>query len=315
MPGRRNFRPANLTQELAQLLAASIARQQASSKGSARTDQRRADEPRQPRLGRLQSTHACAGVQGRALRAVLFAAAPQACARWRSRSARASPTTSRCRYPPPGASPPTATRRTWYRHQMGAALLGLAAGLMIVVPTVLWLSGWFEPHKSKPDATAPRGCCRDTSDLKAAEVRTMKVQVRPLEKPTEAAAQYVTGSIEPRAALESGQAPEQPSASALAAKIRGRAAGRGASARGRPARPGLAARRERRRDGSARDAGRGGGRQPGARLVRAGRDLRSQHAGGLGLARRRRPTSPRPGPSTARRSTWASSTPRTASRR
>ena len=45
-----------------------------------------------------------------------------------------------------------ATTIGWYRQQMGAALLGLAAGLMIVVPAVLWMSGWFEPHKSKPGA-------------------------------------------------------------------------------------------------------------------------------------------------------------------
>ena len=47
----------------------------------------------------------------------------------------------------------------------------------------------------------------------------MKVQVRPLERPAEAAAQYVTGSIEPRAVPESSQAPEPSSASALAAKM------------------------------------------------------------------------------------------------
>jgi hypothetical protein len=70
-----------------------------------------------------------------------------------------------------------------YRHQMGAALLGLAAGLIIVVPTVLWKSGWFETSR----VTATIG-------PKVAEVRTMKVQVRPVEKPAEAAAQYVTGS-------------------------------------------------------------------------------------------------------------------------
>jgi hypothetical protein len=106
----------------------------------------------------------------------------------------------------------------WYRNQMGAALLGLAAGLMIVVPAVLWLSGWFEPQKSKPGA-APHMVAAATTDLPAAEVRTMKVQVRPLDRPPEAAAQYVTGSIEPRAALEPSVASEQSSASALAAKM------------------------------------------------------------------------------------------------
>ena len=44
----------------------------------------------------------------------------------------------------------------WFRQQMGAAVLGLIAGLMIVVPAVLWLSGWFGPQEAKP-AAAGRG--------------------------------------------------------------------------------------------------------------------------------------------------------------
>src|SRR5262249_43954025 len=105
----------------------------------------------------------------------------------------------------------------WYRQQMGAALLGLTAGLMIVVPTVLWMSGWLEPRKGKPNA-APQ-VAAGVVDLKPAEVRTMKVQVLPMEKPTEAVAQYVTGSIEPQAAASPAPVEEQPSASALAGKF------------------------------------------------------------------------------------------------
>ena len=86
----------------------------------------------------------------------------------------------------------------WYRQPMGAALLGLGAGLMIVVPTVLWLSGWLEPRKAKPGTITHVAATATAAivDLRAAEVRTMKVQVLPMEKLPEAA-QYVTGSIEP----------------------------------------------------------------------------------------------------------------------
>ncbi|MBO0742982.1 MAG: hypothetical protein J2P51_16350 [Hyphomicrobiaceae bacterium] len=102
-----------------------------------------------------------------------------------------------------------------YRQQMGAALLGLAAGLMIVVPTVLWMSGWFEARRSNP--ATPRIAA--AIEPKIAEVRTMKVQVHPVEKP-EAAAQYVTGSVAPRAMIEAVPAvADQPAASALAAKF------------------------------------------------------------------------------------------------
>lgn len=106
----------------------------------------------------------------------------------------------------------------WYRQQMGAALLGLAAGLMIVVPAVLWMSGWFDPQRSRSGAATPVAASA-TTDFKTAEVRTMKVQVRPMETPVEAAAQYVTGSIERNAAPEAGPPSEPSTASALAAKM------------------------------------------------------------------------------------------------
>jgi hypothetical protein len=106
-----------------------------------------------------------------------------------------------------------------YRQQMGAALVGLAAGLTIVVPVVLWMSGWFDPLKSKPDALPRVAASASTTDLRTAEIRTMKVQVLPLDKPAEAAAQYITGSVEPRAALETGQVSNEQPASALAARF------------------------------------------------------------------------------------------------
>jgi hypothetical protein len=107
-----------------------------------------------------------------------------------------------------------------YRQQMGAALLGLAAGLIIVVPTVLWMSGWFESRKANPTAM-PRVAAA-AIEPKVAEVRTMKVQVHPVEKEksVEAAAQYMTGSVAPRTAVEAAPSvPAQPTPSALAARF------------------------------------------------------------------------------------------------
>jgi hypothetical protein len=102
-----------------------------------------------------------------------------------------------------------------YRQQMGAALLGLAAGLTIVVPTVLWMSGWFETRKSNPPP--PRVAA--AIEPKVAEVRTMKVQVQPVEK-AEAVAQYVTGSVAPRPVVEATPVvADPPAASALAARF------------------------------------------------------------------------------------------------
>src|SRR5262249_52756196 len=98
------------------------------------------------------------------------------------------------------------------RPQMGAARFGVAAGGMIVVPTVLWMSGWFEARRSNPATQRIAAAV----EPKIAEVRTMKVQVHPMEKP-EAVAQYVTGSVTPRATIAAVPAvADQPSASALA---------------------------------------------------------------------------------------------------
>ena len=57
----------------------------------------------------------------------------------------------------------------------GAPVAGLVAGLMIVVPAVLWVSGWLEPQKGKPGAVPDVAAA--ATDFEAAEVRTMKVQV------------------------------------------------------------------------------------------------------------------------------------------
>src|SRR5262249_23661600 len=81
----------------------------------------------------------------------------------------------------------------WYRQQMGAAFLGLIAGLMIVVPSVLWLSGRIGPLKLGTPAEH-----EVASSEKAPEIKTVKVQVRPVDKRVESAAQYVTGRVDAR---------------------------------------------------------------------------------------------------------------------
>ena len=78
----------------------------------------------------------------------------------------------------------------WFRRQIGAAVLGLIAGLMIVVPTVLWLTGFFSPEKSGPSAAsraAPSAAnTRAAPETKVADVKPVRVPVHPVEKPLEA---------------------------------------------------------------------------------------------------------------------------------
>ncbi len=105
----------------------------------------------------------------------------------------------------------------WYRQQLGAAVLGLVAGLMIVVPSVMWLSGFFDPQKAKLPA-AGQVATTPTAG-KAAEVKTVRVQPRPLEKPAGATALSVTGSIEPRVATARRQPEPAPPPTIAAAKF------------------------------------------------------------------------------------------------
>jgi len=61
----------------------------------------------------------------------------------------------------------------WYRQQLGAAALGLVAGLIVVVPAVLWLSGWL----GGPQTKSSRPQVADQPAVKIAEVKAVKVQV------------------------------------------------------------------------------------------------------------------------------------------
>jgi hypothetical protein len=80
-----------------------------------------------------------------------------------------------------------------FRQQMGAAFLGLVAGLILVVPTVLWLSGNFAgSQKAKtvpalPSVSAP-------GEFGSGAIKVAKIAVRPIEPAT-----IVAGPLEPRA--------------------------------------------------------------------------------------------------------------------
>ena len=102
----------------------------------------------------------------------------------------------------------------WLRQQVGAAVLGLAAGLMVVVPAVLWLSGWFGgPQRAA--AAARVAPVERPAEVVASEVRPVRVQIRPVEK-TEVAAQYVSATLEPRPVNMAAAAMEPPTPTPVA---------------------------------------------------------------------------------------------------
>lgn len=61
----------------------------------------------------------------------------------------------------------------WYRQQLGAAALGLVAGLIVVVPAVLWLSGYLGGPQTNAVA---RQQTASPSAVTVTEVKTVKVQ-------------------------------------------------------------------------------------------------------------------------------------------
>src|SRR5262249_15127229 len=132
--------------------------------------------------------------------------------------------------------PTAADGDRWLRQQMGATLLGLCAGLLVVVPIVLWLSGWLgEAQKSRPvrSAEASLAPIEPRSEPRSGEVKTVKVQVRPVDRPPPTAAQYVTGSIDARASAEPGRG-AHPGADGPGGDAEGSGAGGPARARGPP---------------------------------------------------------------------------------
>jgi hypothetical protein len=190
--------PGNLTHELAQLLAASIASNQASRPGGS--------TPTNSELTSLANLVSASHGQ-RAL-APVFKDGLSALSYTLPRPSPEAPA-GPVLEPEPDEEPmpiPSTWRQSpardderWFRQQLGAALLGLVAGLMIVVPTVLWLSGWFEPPKGagRPQTATAASVVKIPAEPKASEIRTVTVQVRPVDKPAEGAAQFIAGSVEP----------------------------------------------------------------------------------------------------------------------
>ena len=217
--------PSNLTRELAALLAASIAQNQA-SRNPASGNATNSDLTSLANLvsaAERQRTLAPTFKDG--LSALSYGQPPS------SLAAETEPHMDDEPMPIPSTwrQPAVHDDQRWFRQQMGAAVLGLIAGLMIVVPSVLWLSGWLGPQQPKPASASATTLA--SIDSRAPEVKTVKVQVRPVERAPErverpaaerqmeGAAQYVTGSIDGRApASESAQQPAQLVASAAATK-------------------------------------------------------------------------------------------------
>jgi hypothetical protein len=83
----------------------------------------------------------------------------------------------------------------WYRQQLGAAGLGLVAGLVVVVPAVLWLSGWLGGPQTKP-AVARNQAASDPVPVKIAEVQPVKVRIA-----TASAEARIPEAAEPRATV------------------------------------------------------------------------------------------------------------------
>jgi hypothetical protein len=164
----------------------------------------------------------------------------------------------------------------WFRQQMCATVLGLNAGLMIVVPAVLWLSGFFSPQRSETAAARAVLTVADAGtapEAKFADVKAVRVPVRPVdpvraaEESPESEAQFVKGNGEQPSPAPAKSPPLVPiiAAARLIDPIQDRIDGLVAQVT-QPIESGDIA---------------------GAREILAGavrRDLRSKHAGGLGDA-------------------------------
>src|ERR1700730_9489786 len=182
--------PSNLTQELAQLLAASIAQNHAN----------RIISSGMPSNAELTSlAHLVSAASEQRTLAPVFKDGLSALSYARPQSRQAlndavepdlPPDDEPMPIPSTWREPARSDDQRWYRQQMGAAFLGLIAGLMIVVPSVLWLSGRIGPLKLGAPAVRQLAVAGEM----VPEIKTLRVQVRPVEKQVENAVQYIASS-------------------------------------------------------------------------------------------------------------------------
>lgn len=106
--------------------------------------------------------------------------------------------------------PMTNDDERWYRQQLGAAGLGLIAGLIVVVPAVLWLSGWIGGPSSK--AAAARLSGPETPVKAAGEVPQVKVRITTASADARvpAAPEPRTSTAEPRISVAMPVEPAPP---------------------------------------------------------------------------------------------------------
>ena len=193
----------HLTQELAQLLAASIAQNQTNDGRSSILTSAELIA-----LAKLLSASAAKRMSEPANDGLLSLSDVQAQAvRDQHQSAAFSPLElGRDDEPVLPSTWPQPSPFAHVRQQMGSAVVGLIAGLIIVVPVVLWLSGSLGPQNSAPTAAhtpAPAIHNNSSADANAADMKTVTVQARSVdqeptaEKPSDSAPQWVTGTAEP----------------------------------------------------------------------------------------------------------------------
>lgn len=185
---------ANLTQELAQLLAASIAQGQTGQRAGTPTGAELASLA--ALVSASQSQRAMAPSFKDGLSSLSYSP-PQRAPALQGVQLTEQHDDEPMPIPSTWRQPTVNDDDRWYRQQMGAAILGLVAGLLVVVPAVLWLSGWLGGPQTRASVARQPAVEQKTVDVRTADVKPVRVQVRPVEK-SETASAYVAATVEPR---------------------------------------------------------------------------------------------------------------------
>jgi hypothetical protein len=179
-------RVGSLTQELAQLLAALIAQNQA-NKGGAPTNAALSNLANLVSAAAARRTIPPASKEGLSTLSYTQPAAAPPLELGHDDEPMPIPSTWR--------QPLAQDDERWFRQQMCATLLGLIAGLMIVVPAVLWLSGFLSPQRSESATARVVPAAADTRTAPRVSVRPAD-PARSVEKSPESEAQFVKGNVE-----------------------------------------------------------------------------------------------------------------------